>query len=89
MDTLSSIRRCENFEQHVSNNGTTMTVGPLGMSLYTVEEMTSTLMPVSVVQMSPSPWGSAQRCANSSRLRSAHVWLNAVPSGRARIVPHH
>ena len=85
IDTLSSIRRCENFEQHVSKNGTTMTVGPLGMSLYTVEEMTSTLMPVSVVQMSPSPWGSAQRCANSSRLRSATSRLNAVPSGRARI----
>ena len=37
----------------VSNTGTTMTVGSLGISLYTVEEMTSTLMPVFVVQMSP------------------------------------
>ena len=46
----------------VSNTGTTMTVGSLGSSLYTVEEMTGTLTPVSVVQMSP-------RRGNGSTLR--------------------
>ena len=30
-------------------------------------------------------WGLAQRCASSSRLRSAHASLNAVASGCARI----
>lgn len=37
----------------VSNTGTTTTVGSLGISLYTVEEITRTLIPASVDQMSP------------------------------------
>lgn len=40
-----------------SNTGTTITVGSLGISLYTVDEITSTVTPVSVRQMSPRRGG--------------------------------
>jgi hypothetical protein len=67
------------------NTGTTTTtVGSVAISLYTVEEIRSTLTPASVVDLAP-PRGLAQRCASSSRLRSAQASAKETTAGCAAI----
>jgi pimeloyl-ACP methyl ester carboxylesterase len=78
------------------NTGTTTTAGSVPISLYTVEEITSTLTPASVVQISPRPDRAADTtrvtseslCPDHGRSRCASTSTHFVSCKRPRHLTH-